>query len=41
MLIYKQFQKIYENSNRKFNIKILKMSDLYENRMKTKGKIAG
>ena len=31
---------MYENDTRKFNIKILKMSDLYENRMKTKGKVA-
>ena len=29
---------MYENDTRKFNIKIPKMSDLYENRMKIKRK---
>ena len=29
---------MYENGNRKFNIKIQKISRLYENRMKTKRK---
>lgn len=29
---------MYENGNRKFNIKIQKISCLYENRMKTKRK---
>ena len=29
---------MYANINRKFHIKILKMSDLYENRMKIKRK---